>query len=90
MGISGSWVAVGSTPVLLCSPTREANDTTTWIEIYNSGPQSVYLGGSNVTSTSGRVVVSTGSWSTPLAYGDAIYACTASSTATLQVLLNRS
>ena len=89
MAISNSWVAVGTTPVLIVNPGQSAADGTTWVEIHNASANSVYVGGSNVSSSNGRVVASGATWAAPLTISDAIYAASASGSNTVQVLINR-
>lgn len=60
-----------------------------WMEVYNAGPTTVYLGGAGVTTATGRPVATGAAWSFPLSHGDALYGIVASGTQSVIVAKGR-
>ena len=58
------------------------------VEITNTGEETAYIGGAEITSTSGGIILEPGqSWYTPaLSPHDAVYCCTASGSSVLYIL----
>lgn len=78
MAVQSLKLTVVATPSLLRAAHQRGLSDTVWVEVYNPGPTTIYLGPSNVTTTDGRPVAAGQSWSFPLGDGDALYARTAS------------
>lgn len=91
MPINSNPVVVGVTPVLIAyAGDRLDAERLFWVEIYNDAAHAIYIGGSNVTTTTGRLINTGDSWSAPLTQGDAIYGITDTGTHQVHVLINRS
>lgn len=91
MAINSTPVVIGTTPVLVAyAGDRLDSDRLFWVEIYNDAAHQIYIGNSNVTTTTGRIIASGASWSAPLTQGDAIYGVTDTGSHQVHVLFNRS
>jgi len=90
MAVKETLVTVTTTPTLLADPGlgRDHADTV-WFEVANGSAATVYLGGPNVTTTSGRPVVAGASWSATLGKGDALYGVVAAATADVNTFKSR-
>lgn len=78
---------VGTTPVLLASaPSNAYPGAVGWFYLTNGSGAAIFLGASGVTSSNGAQVAASTTLTGLLFPGDAVYACTASSTSTVGVL----
>lgn len=87
-------VTVGTTPTLLSSSPRRGLDDVHWVEvIVPAAGSTVYVGGSDVTSSNGRPVAPSSSveasWAATLGPEDHLYGVTASGTQAVRVLRSR-
>ena len=91
MAIVDTTLTVGTIPTLVANPgvDQPATDVR-WVDIHNTSAVTVYFGGVNVTTTTGRPVVTNADWSATLAAGDVLYAVVAAGTAVINLLRSRS
>lgn len=91
MAIKSISLTVGatSTPLVVAPANGTWEGATVWVEIYNPGTSTVYLGGATVDTTNGRPVVTGASWSFPLSHGDGLYGIVASGTQVVTVFRGR-
>lgn len=74
MPIVASKVTVATTPTLLASVGRSVEGGDSWVEVVNTGGAAIFLGGSDVSTTTGRSLAASASVLYELATGDALYA----------------
>jgi hypothetical protein len=79
---------VGTTPTLIAAAPGGVTvpGPVGWFSLVN-GSGAIYLGGPNVTSANGAQVAASGTLSGWLFQGDQVWACTATSTSTVGVLI---
>jgi hypothetical protein len=89
---SQQYSVTSTTAVLLASAPGSGSPNTInpgpvgWFYLANSSAGSVYVGGSNVTTSNGALVAASGTFTGFLFTGDAIYAIASSTTSTVSVL----
>lgn len=86
MPIIAARVTIGVTPTLVINPLNGSVTGPITALVKNPGPTSVYLGGFDVTSTTGFELATGGTVDVELIAGDLLYAVTASSTQELQTI----
>lgn len=91
MAIVDTALVVGTTPTLVANPGLNlmAEDVR-WVDVHNTSAVTVYFGGPNVSTATGRPVAANADWSATLAQGDVLYAVVAAGTATINLLRSRS
>lgn len=86
MPIIGSRVTVGTTPVVLLSPTYGSVGDPVTGSLLNLGAQDVDLGGATVTTGAGYLLRVGGTFDVDLISGDVLYGVTASGTSSICIL----
>ena len=87
MALTGAAVTVATTP----TPLHTGSVNPQQVVVYNSDASaSIYVGGSDVTTSAGIVVAAGRSFSLDLGPGDVAFACCASSTVNARVVVRKS